>query len=152
MQSQWRDRRTLHEILSERNPPNDNLGIAYASFVCTVRGGYSPGIMLKNHPLLRKTVVDELQKRFEQRAREGLYHSNSHGEYIPPLGKFDADTIEGMVTELARKGRFEDIGAAVREGAQDYQRRMVERGMHNYQISAEYRAIKRALQKQMESR
>ena len=149
MQSVSRNRRTLHEILIDLGLANVDLGVAYSGFVCQVRSGYSPGIMLKNHPFLNPHAIQELQKRFQERTRSGLYIDSTGGEYTPPLNKFAPNTIEGMVTELARPGRFEDIGLAVREGSKVYQHQMVERGMRNYFIAGEYRAIARSLQEKL---
>jgi len=149
--------RTLYEIL---NTPMDNvaLGETYARFVYDAPVSYSPGIMLRSHPGLNVHAVQEFQRNFQLRARRYI-STEREGSVSPDVlqkryasltDKFDYRTVEGMVAVLAKEGRFEDIGAAVKKGAEQFQKRMIDRGMRNYQVSAEYRAIARALQKILE--
>jgi len=140
--------------------PVETLGRLYACAVSIVPANCSPGIMLAKETLYRPEVVLDFKKEFQRFTRRFLYiclgeliwrkstATDLKRNYVEKdfPEKLEERSIEDTVKKMASQKEYELLGKRLKEGAQQYHEKMLQRGMHNYRYVAEYAAILEALQ------
>ena len=137
------------------------LGMLYAYFVGKVSTENSPGLMRARSPDLAPSVLAEFKRRFQVETRQFFYERlgqitwrdatavKLEAQFPVPLvyPTFSESTLEAQIVQLAQQGQLSQLGAGLREGAEIYHQRALQRGMPHYRFAAEYDEINRRLRK-----
>ncbi len=145
-------------------PDDSTLGLLFAYAVSTISKRESPASLA--HSVRNTYPTDDMKKRFQKTCRSIFqdaaqkYQLNGHTaaqfetEYLPEVVSWPAKekvdhfadgSLEKMVLQLTQKGKFEELGQALKEGAYDYHRYTEKKGMPNYRLFMEYNTIQKAL-------
>jgi len=135
----------------------ETLGILYAAFVCNLARENStialPPRYKSDHRRKKQSIFTRESREFlRERASELLQRKHTaedlKNQYYPKEGfpdDFAPDSLESVIVSLAQEERYEEIGAAIKEGASQYHQKHTERDQVNYSPHQEYHCIHQAV-------
>ena len=145
-------------------PDDSTLGMILAYAVSTIPRRESPASLALSVRNIYHT--DDMKKNFQKTCRNIFqeaaqkYQLNGHtaakleSEYLPLVASLPAQekvdyfaegSLEKMVLQLTQKGKFEELGQALKEGAQEYNKISEKKHQPYFRFAAEYNAIQKAL-------